>query len=348
MENSIKITTKQVNAECIITTNETGAITQVIIRTGAKLGEIKNLTDKQALNARSSNPENPTTKDLVFTSASAAASFLQGSTIGGQRYFKKYLGETIEHTETKEEEKQVKEAETPKDQSALRFEVYDKIITFCKDFELKPDPRTMNSLIYAKDIDNLLIDFMQLTNYDSELVDMAKSKFKSAEWKEIKKQLKLIKPTHDQINQRLAIYYGSAGTGKTTTAIQEYPEAVKIVGSASQDPDDLFTRFDPSSKDYVLTEIGNAMIDGKPIIIDEGNLFNQVVWQRLQGCLDNTNKVSDRNRELTIKDGFKVIVTMNLETNLGKTPLPNPVVSRAKEIRNFDLNTFDKSAEWCW
>jgi len=339
----LQVVNKEVNATVVIEDNGT-----YIIKSGAKLGAMKNLKDKQALNARLSNPDNPTTKDLVFTSASAAASFLQGSNIGGHKYFAKYLGEDIPTNETKQEEKPTKEEETPKSDSKLRFELYNTIVNFCKDFEYKPDPRFMDTLIDVKDIDNYFIDFMQLTNYDSELVEMAKSKFKSAEWKEIKKQLSKIVRKNEKINKRLAIYYGSAGTGKTTTALKEYPSAVKIVGSASQDPDDVFTRFDPASKDYVLTEIGNAMVNGLPIIIDEGNLYNQVVWQRLQGCLDNSEKVSDRNRELTIKNGFKVIVTMNLETNLGKTPLPNPVVSRAMEIRNFDLSTFDKSFEFIW
>ena len=345
---TITISTKQVNAECIIEDNGT-KITKVIIKTGAKLGELKKLTDKQAYNARLDNT-NPTTKDVIFTSASAAASFLQGSTIGGNKYFAKYLGTDIGSAEKDKATEQPKttEKEEPKDEMSLRYETYRKVKTFCKDFEFNPDPRFMNNLIYVKDIDNYLIDFMQLTNYESELVELAKSKMKSPEWKQIKKDLSMIKPTHEKVNKRLAIYYGSAGTGKTTAALKEYPSAEKVIGSASQDPDDLFTRFDPSSKDYVLTEIGNAIVNGKPIIIDEGNLYNQVVWQRLQGVLDNSEKLADRNRELTIKDGFRVIVTMNLETNLGKTPLPNPVVSRAEEIRNYDLNTFDKSAEWCW
>lgn len=339
----LQVVNKEVNATVVIEDNGT-----YIIKSGAKLGAMKNLKDKQALNARLSNPDNPTTKDLVFTSASAAASFLQGSNIGGHKYFAKYLGEDIPTNETKQEEKQVKEEQSPKSDKALRYELYNKIVTFSKDFAFKPNPRFMDTLIDVEDIDNFFIDTMNLTGYPEDLLSKARDKFESTEWKEIKTELSNIVRKHEKINKRLAIYYGSAGTGKTTTALKEYPSAVKIVGSASQDPDDVFTRFDPASKDYVLTEIGNAMVNGLPIIIDEGNLYNQVVWQRLQGCLDNSEKVSDRNRELTIKNGFKVIVTMNLETNLGKTPLPSPVVSRAMEIRNYDLSRFDKNAEFVW
>jgi midasin (ATPase involved in ribosome maturation) len=92
------------------------------------------------------------------------------------------------------------------------------------------------------------------------------------------------------------------------------------------------------------------MQEGKPIILDEANLLNSAVLARLQSVLDNTDKVTDRGQDIAIKDGFKVIMTMNLETNLGKTPLPNPLVSRAIELIDFDLDPAfkDKTANYIW
>jgi midasin (ATPase involved in ribosome maturation) len=137
----------------------------------------------------------------------------------------------------------------------------------------------------------------------------------------------------------LEIFYGPAGTGKTSRAIAENPTATRIVASATQDPSELFTRNvvnDHGGVDVVLTELGQAMVDGKPIIIDEVNLYQQCVMTRLQGATDGGKFLTDNGVNLTIKDGFKIVGTMNLETNLGKATLPDPLVSRAAKVEKME------------
>lgn len=239
--------------------------------------------------------------------------------------------------------------EAPKEED--RQKLVTDLRTYCKDFEYCPDNRVLDTIKYTENVNAFLLAFMKVTGYDPELLDRAENCFKSLEWKALLKRLGNIKTKRAKpINERLVIYFGSAGTGKSTRARTEAPTAVKLAGSASFDPDDLFTRFDPDRKAFVLTEIGQAMQDGKTIILDEANLYNSVVLQRLQAVLDNTEDVTDRGMTIKIKDGFKVIITMNLETNLGKTPLPNPLVSRAYELVDFDKNPAfkDKTADFIW
>ena len=166
---------------------------------------------------------------------------------------------------------------------------------FFKEFEYEPDPRTLNTIAHIEGAEGkakFILASAKVEGRDEEIVASMASKMTSAEFKAMADRQDAI-AKGDAINKRLVIYFGSAGTGKTTKAMADNPTAEVIIGSASQDPDDLFSRFDPATKTYVLTALG-------------------------------------------IADGFQVIVTMNLETNFGKTPLPSPLVSRAKEIVDFD------------
>lgn len=299
-----------------------------------------------------------TTEDLTFKSKSALATFIQGGQTNGQAYCDRTfgipkVGNTIAPSSSIEEEKNttssgdenINDKCTTTSSEVNRDQLAKSIITFCKDFEYSPDPRLLNSLLFESDPSQFITNSMELVGYEEELLQRAKDKFKSFEWKEILKTLKSLSPKHNRFNRRLEIKYGSAGTGKTTAAIAEYPNAPKIVASASADPDDLFTFFDPSTKKYELTDIAKAMTSGQPVIIDEANLYNSVVLQRLQGITDSTSSIFDRGMKLEIKDGFKVIMTLNLETNMGKTPLPTPLVSRASKIENYNNL---QNLEWVW
>ena len=325
----------------------------ITLKDGAKLGVESPSLDKvlkatrKTFSKTTDSGDIITVADITFHSKSACASFIVGSPQSGNRFFEKYLSTTTKGSETTSSETKEETTEKPLDEKQQKQQLAESIITFCKDFGFDSSlkgGRALNTMQYVDNVNDYILGYMELTNYPQDLVDKAQKAMQYAEWKSLMKTLKSL-PKRHVINQRLSIKYGAAGTGKTTDAIAENPTAVKIVASASADPDDLFTRFEPSKKDYVLTELGKAMVEGKPIIIDECNLYNQVVLTRLQGCLDNTKVLVDRGIEITIADGFKVIMTMNLETNLGKTPLPQPLVDRAYRIENYS-NRQDLS--WVW
>ena len=306
-----------------------------------------------------------TTCDLTFKSKSGAASFIQGAATNGKKYFEKWLKTTTASpaatapslSETKQAEpapmaeaKQEKTASSAATDAATQTALVKDIRAFCIDFGYNPDNRVINSLAYVSNPSEFIVNAMELTGFDDELLEMASKKFESAEWETILKRLSSIIPSRDRTNKRLFIKYGAAGSGKTYDAEKEIVSSgqklVKIVGSASADPSDLFTYFNPSSKKYELTEYGEAMTNGTTILIDEGNLYNSVVLARIQSSVDNSSVITDRGITINIKDGFKVIITMNLETNLGKTPLPSPLVSRAVNLENYDKRAASTFNVW--
>ena len=339
--------------------DNTNAGIVLVLKQGAKLNPVgASFTQSDLITLRNTKTTTDasgnifTTEDLTFKSKSALATFIQGGQTNGQAYCERTfgipkVGSTIQNSSKEEKSTTSSESdqETTTSSEVNRDALAKSIITFCKDFEYNPDPRLLNSLLFESDPSQFIVNSMELVGYDEDLLQRAREKFQSYEWQEILKTLKGLEPKHGRFNQRLEIKYGAAGTGKTTAAIAEYPTAPKLVASASADPDDLFTFFDPSTKKYEMTDIAKAMINGTPIIIDEANLYNAVVLQRLQGITDSTNSIFDRGMKLDIKDGFKVIMTLNLETNMGKTPLPTPLVSRASKIENYDNL---QNLGWVW
>ena len=301
-----------------------------------------------------------TTCDLTFKNKSSIATFVEGNSRSGTEYFKKYLTATEETTSSKEEEVKTTKSEEViedkkeekknaiEDKKARNTLAFD-IITFCKDFEYKPDPRLLNSLKHEKDPQQFMLNSMELIGMDSDLLMKAKEKFRSPEWKNLLNQLKELKTTHERINKRLEIFYGQAGTGKTTKAIMENPTAKVIIASAAQDPDEMFTHFNPETRKWELTELTKAMEGdgehGESVVINELNFYPQECHKRLQGVLDETKEFIDHGILIHIRDGFKIVATMNLVTNQGEITLPDPLVSRASRIENFD-NLKDLS--WVW
>ena len=339
--------TKKINATCdYVSESNVKLLSGAIIQPASASLEASLAALRSTNTTTNATGQIITTADLIFKSLSRLASFIYGCSKNGKAVFAPYISGSASTTTSGSSESTSASEEKPAATTKVNTDALAKsIITFCKDFEYVPDPRLLNSLLFESNPSDFIVNSMELVGYDEDLLKRAKNKFLSAEWKDLMKTLKGLAPSHDRFNRRLEIKFGSAGTGKTTAAMAEYPKAHKLVASASADPDDLFTFFDPATKKYELTDIAKAMINGEAIIIDEANLYNGVVLQRLQGITDSTDSVYDRGIELKIADGFKIIMTLNLETNYGKTPLPNPLVSRASKIENYNNL---QNLGWVW
>jgi midasin (ATPase involved in ribosome maturation) len=199
----------------------------------------------------------------------------------------------------------------------------------------------VNTLCYVRNPKEYILGTLDLIGQPDEDKERAKALLESAEYADYVDKLHKVKKTRAPINSRLSIYYGEPGTGKTTIAEQK--AAVKIVASSTMDDSSLFGSFNPLTKSFELSALGQAMRDGQTVVIDEVNLAPIGVLQRLQAITDNSKefvendqKDSDGNPlKIKIHDNFKVILTLNVETNLGCHYLPSPLVSRAAEIRHF-------------
>lgn len=209
------------------------------------------------------------------------------------------------------------------------------LIKFFSEFQFEPNFRFVNSLALSKKPEQYILSYFELSN--NSFANEVTEKMKSKEFKAILKDIKLAKPTN-RINKRLKIYYGSAGTGKTTLAQKESDNRC-IVCNASMLPADLMEDFvfvdgKPSFKPSVLWQ---CMTDGKPIVLDEINLLPFDSLRFLQGVLDGKSEFDYKGHKVTIADGFEVIGTMNLSIGGMVFGLPEPLVDRCSEMQKFSL-----------
>lgn len=353
-----------------------------ILKAGSTI-ELPKPSLKGAIKTRrqiASDTENVTAIDLSCSSLSLLASIITGTQTNGNKYFQNtalsaycvvptatantapVVTEEKEEEETPAEpvksEEPVKETPKAEEKPAVvltkaeikaRKDLSVKLENFVQDFGYEIDPRMKDTLLYQApaDMENYIKNCAKLIGIDDSLINFGSEKFKSPEWDEMKDSLVKINHRHEKINKKLSIYFGPAGTGKTTTALKENPGAVKAIANANDKPSELFTTYNPTTNRYEKTELSKAMEQGKAYILDEGNLLPVQCWQRLQGVLDNSNEITDRGIVIKINPNFKMVTTMNLITNCGKRPLPNPIVSRAAVIREFTSKTVDDT-DYIW
>lgn len=141
-----------------------------------------------------------------------------------------------------------------------------------------------------------------------------------------------------RINKRLAIYFGPPGGGKTTAALREAGK--KIGMHKDMTAKELmfdFTFDDNGNAQFSKSVFAQAMENGEPIVCDEMNLASNTLLQFMQSVLDNSKSIFMDGQELVIKEGFKVIGTMNDVVSGVDRILPEPIIDRALDIRYFEL-----------
>lgn len=229
-----------------------------------------------------------------------------------------------------------------------RIEAVKGFLQFFSEFKFNPAARFINT--FARQASNkaardYLVCYVKLIN-NSDWTDIVE-KTKSPEFDVVTSAL-LTYPPEKKINSRLDIYFGDAGTGKTTEAIAEYPEADVVPCNSSMLPDELMRVFDFNDENgnpvFKPSSLRLAMEAGKPIIFDEINLLSFECLRLLQTLTDNKSVIHYNNEAITIKDGFKVIGTMNLTVNDQVYNLPEPLVDRAETLKEFKLSAKDLAA----
>lgn len=259
------------------------------------------------------------------------------------------------------------------DKVKLISNIYDFLIEF--DFSGISSARFYNTLFLTSDKRRYIINYFKLIGNPN--ANIIEEKLYSKEFKDILSRIKQIKPGIPPVNKRLILYFGNQGTGKTTKAIQEFPNAKIMNCNSNIEPNDLLeffdfedakkqlidlgynveeeldkSQYDESRKinilnllmhaggkpKYTPTPLYNAMINGEPVILDEINLLTYDSLRSLQALLDNKESFTFKDKEIIVKEGFMVIGTMNLEVNGQIESLPSPLVDRAKEIIEFKPN----------
>lgn len=216
------------------------------------------------------------------------------------------------------------------------------LINFFSEFSFEPNFRFVNTFALA--INNgthldYVRNYFKLT--DNAYADAIVEKMRSYEFQDIYNKLNNINVAK-KINNRFKLYYGSQGTGKTTEAMIEADNNVMICHSAML-PSDLMEdfNFDNGKAAFTPSALCRAITEGKPIVLDEINLLPFESLRFLQSLLDGKTQFIYKGQTINIKDGFKIIGTMNLQVNGVTYALPEPLVDRAEELKEFKL-TGDK------
>ena len=215
------------------------------------------------------------------------------------------------------------------------------LMNFFSEFSFTPSFRFTNTLSFMlqKSNDDAIA---YITNYfalmDSSYKKEVIQKLKSTEFVRVLEDIKQYGAPTKHINTRLKIYYGSAGTGKTTLA-QTESENRCIVCNSSMLPSDLMEDFifKDGNPDFNPSLLWNCMEQGKTIVLDEINLLPFDSLRFLQGLVDGKTEFYYKNRPVHIKEGFQIIGTMNLNLGGMTYGLPEPLVDRCCETREFVL-----------
>lgn len=231
---------------------------------------------------------------------------------------------------------------------SFQINAVSRLQKFFSEFKFQPAARFVNTLALSQDVTTArayVAGYVRLIN-NSDANDIVE-KIKSPEFESVASDL-LKYPPKKQINNRLDIYFGDAGTGKTTKAIEQYPEAQVVPCNASMLPDELMRTFDFNDENghpvFKPSTLRLAMEAGNAIIFDEINLLSFDCLRLLQTLTDGKSSINYNGDTITVKDGFKIIGTMNLTVNDQVYNLPEPLVDRAAAINEFKLTSTQLAA----
>lgn len=215
------------------------------------------------------------------------------------------------------------------------------LMEFFTEFSFVPSFRFTNTFAFmCVKSQEAAIDYVH--NYfalmDSSYVKEVVQKMKSAEFRQIIKDIAQYGQPTTHINTRFKVYYGSAGTGKTTLAQTESDNRC-IVCNSSMLPSDLMEDFifKDGNPDFNPSLLWDCMEQGKTIVLDEINLLPFDSLRFLQGIVDGKTEFYYKNRPVHIKDGFQIIGTMNLSLGGMVYGLPEPLVDRCSDAKEFVL-----------
>ena len=220
-------------------------------------------------------------------------------------------------------------------------EAVERMMDFFTEFSFVPSLRFMNTFAFMacqsqKNARRYVYNYFSLM--DSSYTNEVKQKMESAEFTKIIEDIAQYGEPKEHINTRLKVYYGSAGTGKTTLA-QSESENRCIVCNSSMLPADLMEDFifKDGRPDFNPSLLWECMEQGKTVVLDEINLLPFDSLRFLQGIVDGKTEFYYKNRPVHIKEGFQIIGTMNLSLGGMTYGLPEPLVDRCAETREFVL-----------
>lgn len=213
------------------------------------------------------------------------------------------------------------------------------LIDFFSEFQFEPNFRFINTLAKIvqrnDDAKSYIYNYFNLTNHVDKFA--IREKMKSPEFNEILEQLSFLN-TSSVVNTRFELYYGSQGTGKTTDAIEK--ASTLMVCHSAMLPQDLMEdfKFVDGKPEFQPSALQLAMTQGWTIVLDEINLLPFESLRFMQSILDNKESFEYKANTIDIHENFKIIGTMNLVVNGAVYSLPEPLVDRACNLKEYRLS----------
>ena len=233
------------------------------------------------------------------------------------------------------------EGKDPKHDKTVLLNGIKGLMKFFTEFSFTPSFRFVNTLSFKacqsmEKARNYVANYFALM--DSSYVKEVKAKLKCDEFTQILKDIAQYGKPTEAINARFKVYFGPAGTGKTTVAQKEASNRC-IVCNSSMLPSDLMEDFifKDGNPDFNPSLLWDCMEKGETIVLDEINLLPFDSLRFLQGIVDGKTEFYYKNRPVHIHDGFQIIGTMNLSLGGMVYGLPEPLVDRCSDAEEYTL-----------
>lgn len=195
--------------------------------------------------------------------------------------------------------------------------------------------RIKNPIDRYRDALRYIKESLKIQNIDDMIKESISLKIESPEFKEILESIALFR--QKPMNKHLVILYGAPGTGKTTYAVKKSGEnnvtnctkeltgadLARVFGFDQGNPtfnDSLFKTAIENGQNWVFDEFGNSSYD---------------LQSGLKGLTDNKVSTTLYDRKIDLSHKYIVYLTMNLVDGDTVNTLPEALVDRAMEVREW-------------
>ena len=132
--------------------------------------------------------------------------------------------------------------------------------------------------------------------------------------------------------ERLFILMGETGVGKSWIVEHKYPDIISVPATKAIDPYSLMFSLEDKGEGLrpYPTPFHNAIVEGLPTWVDEGNEFPLDTRMFVQNLTDEKKRIMVGSEMITIKKGFKIIMTLNPPSETDeREPLGDALLGRA-------------------
>lgn len=217
------------------------------------------------------------------------------------------------------------------DELEFMEETITQYIDFCGDLEFDPSIRNINCFTYACNkslgcAKDYFVNRLKIVGGEWEL---ALDKVKSQEFAQLVDRFSRFRMSGNVINERLKVYFGIPGGGKTTKALKEANNNC-ILCNSSMLPSDLIEDFKlkDGKGNLIPSPLRHAIEYGEKIVLDEIGTLTLDCLRLLQGLTDNKEYFKYKDEIIRVNNGFQIIGTMNLFVNGTAYPLTEALGDR--------------------